>query len=355
MQTALTRAYLRWDRIVDEDPEGYVRRTLINAHIDWWRRRPWREEPTAAARAGGGRQSASTRARRCCGARDLSRRQRAVVVLRYYEGMSEADIAPALGCSAGTVKSAASRATVKLRELPARRGAVMDLTTDLRDAMRSPDLALEPSASLEEGVRRSARGLRFRRRAGGAVLALAALSTGGLVLPGLLPDDARRSRGRAGGDRAYRTPPRRSPARAGQRRRGGRLLPGRGRLHQRRARHPSARVDGPQRAGVAPRFPTVFDGDRPTVDDRRFLAGTVWVPGRSRRPCRSTSREGEPIRVTAVERTRLRRTPSSVELPPARCPLALGRRRPAGTTIATRDLTSGDAVTRPVGAEPAPI
>ena len=34
--------------LVDEDPEGYVRRTMVNAHIDWWRRRPWREEPTAA-------------------------------------------------------------------------------------------------------------------------------------------------------------------------------------------------------------------------------------------------------------------------------------------------------------------
>ena len=46
LQTALTRAYLRWDRIVDEDPEGYVRRTMVNAHIDWWRRKPWREEST---------------------------------------------------------------------------------------------------------------------------------------------------------------------------------------------------------------------------------------------------------------------------------------------------------------------
>jgi len=46
LQTALTRAYLRWDRIETDDPEGYVRRTLTNAHIDWWRRKPWREEPT---------------------------------------------------------------------------------------------------------------------------------------------------------------------------------------------------------------------------------------------------------------------------------------------------------------------
>ncbi|MDT7544807.1 MAG: hypothetical protein QOE99_917, partial [Actinomycetota bacterium] len=48
----------------------------------------------------------------------LSRRQRAVIVLRYYEDLSETEIAAALGCSAGTVKSAASRAMAKLREHP---------------------------------------------------------------------------------------------------------------------------------------------------------------------------------------------------------------------------------------------
>jgi RNA polymerase sigma-70 factor (sigma-E family) len=121
LQTALTRAYLRWDRIVSEDPEGYVRRTLANAHIDWWRRKPWREEPAAELPdvAAPDQQAAYDVRNAVLGAlAGLSRRQRAVVVLRYYEDLSEAEIAAVLGCSPGTVKSAASRAMNKLREHP---------------------------------------------------------------------------------------------------------------------------------------------------------------------------------------------------------------------------------------------
>ncbi|MDT7572653.1 MAG: hypothetical protein QOE05_2827 [Actinomycetota bacterium] len=121
LQTALTRAYLRWDRIESEDPEGYVRRTLANAHIDWWRRKPWREEPTAELpETAGPDQAAAYDVRNAVlsALAGLSRRQRAVVVLRYYEDLSEAEIAAILGCSPGTVKSAASRAMSKLREHP---------------------------------------------------------------------------------------------------------------------------------------------------------------------------------------------------------------------------------------------
>lgn len=119
LQTALTRAYLRWDRI--DEPEGYVRRTMVNAHTDWWRKKPWREQSTdlvpdvAAPDVSG---SYEERDAVLAALATLSGRQRAVVVLRYYEGLSEAEIACALGCSAGTVKSAASRAMAKLREHP---------------------------------------------------------------------------------------------------------------------------------------------------------------------------------------------------------------------------------------------
>lgn len=120
LQTALTRAYLRWDRI--DEPEGYVRRTMVNAHTDWWRKKPWREQTTDEVPETAGPDETSS-----YDARDavlsalatLSGRQRAVVVLRYYEGLSEAEIAALLGCSTGTVKSAASRAMAKLREHPA--------------------------------------------------------------------------------------------------------------------------------------------------------------------------------------------------------------------------------------------
>jgi RNA polymerase sigma-70 factor (sigma-E family) len=119
LQTALTRAYLRWDRI--DEPEGYVRRTMVNAHTDWWRTKPWREQATSDLP-----ESPVPDLSRAYDERDavlaalatLTGRQRAVVVLRYYEGLSEAEIAAALGCSAGTVKSAASRAMAKLREHP---------------------------------------------------------------------------------------------------------------------------------------------------------------------------------------------------------------------------------------------
>ncbi|MCW2724507.1 MAG: polymerase, sigma-24 subunit, subfamily [Frankiales bacterium] len=87
LQTALTRAYLRWDRIVSDDPEGYVRRTLANAHIDWWRRKPWREEPTGElpeVAADDGATAYAVRQSVLQALAVLPRRQRAVVVLRYY-------------------------------------------------------------------------------------------------------------------------------------------------------------------------------------------------------------------------------------------------------------------------------
>ena len=118
LQTALTRAYLRWDRI--DEPEGYVRRTMVNAHTDWWRRRPWREQPVdevPETPVADGTASYDTRDAVLSALATLSPRQRAVVVLRYYEGLSEAEIAAQLGCSPGTVKSACSRAPERLRAL----------------------------------------------------------------------------------------------------------------------------------------------------------------------------------------------------------------------------------------------
>ena len=119
VQTALARAYPRWSRIVGDDPEAYVRRILVNTWSSWWRRR-WRGEvPTEAmpeqvevdAFALSDRKDAL---RTALGR--LPRRQRAIVVLRYHEDMSEAQVAHLLGISVGTVKSQASRAIAKLRD-----------------------------------------------------------------------------------------------------------------------------------------------------------------------------------------------------------------------------------------------
>jgi RNA polymerase sigma-70 factor (sigma-E family) len=126
LQGALERAYRRWGRICRAgDPERYVRRILANASTDRWRRmrrRPERElPPDAAANPAPGLVEGDHAAdvverdyllRALAG---LPPRQRAVLVLRYFCDLPEAEIADALGCSAGTVKSQASRALARLR------------------------------------------------------------------------------------------------------------------------------------------------------------------------------------------------------------------------------------------------
>lgn len=121
VQHALERAWLRWPRIRDGNPEAYVRRTMLNAYLDWWRRRRWRELPAEAGE--GERQPrladhAVDVARRDAVQRALStltHRERAVVVLRFWCDLSEAQIAAELGIAPGTVKSALARATQRLR------------------------------------------------------------------------------------------------------------------------------------------------------------------------------------------------------------------------------------------------
>ncbi|MFU8870780.1 SigE family RNA polymerase sigma factor [Micromonospora sp. SL4-19] len=118
LQTALARAWEAWRRI-DGDPEPYVRRIIVNAYASSWRRR-WRGElPTAdlpeVAVEADPHIGLDDRDRLWRALGRLPRRQRAVLVLRYFEDLSEAEIADVLGCSIGTVKSQASRAVAKLR------------------------------------------------------------------------------------------------------------------------------------------------------------------------------------------------------------------------------------------------
>ena len=120
VQTALAKAWFSWRRIQGE-PEPYVRRILVNTYASWWRRRWNGEQPTetlperAAPDAVGGADPTDLWA-----AMDrLPRRMRAVVVLRYFEDLTEAQTADLLGCSVGTVKSQASKALAKLRIDPA--------------------------------------------------------------------------------------------------------------------------------------------------------------------------------------------------------------------------------------------
>jgi RNA polymerase sigma-70 factor (sigma-E family) len=120
VQTALVKLARHWRRVSGTGaPDAYVRRVIYNAHVSAWRRRRGAEVSTAAPpdRAGPRDEAADT-VRRLMLRQALARltpRQRAVIVLRFYEDMSERDAAEALGCSVGTVKSQTHHALERLR------------------------------------------------------------------------------------------------------------------------------------------------------------------------------------------------------------------------------------------------
>ncbi|MEV4973422.1 SigE family RNA polymerase sigma factor [Streptomyces scopuliridis] len=125
LQTALTKTYVAWDRIEDHRAlDGYVRRALLNTRTSQWRKRKVDEfaceelpEPAGQPEPDPAEQQVLHDAMWRAVMR-LPDRQRAMVVLRYYEDLSEAQTAEVLGVSVGTVKSAVSRALGKLREDP---------------------------------------------------------------------------------------------------------------------------------------------------------------------------------------------------------------------------------------------
>jgi RNA polymerase sigma-70 factor (sigma-E family) len=131
LQAALERL-LRHRGAIDGDPEGYLRRTMYNLAADGWRRQRVRITGLRRLRASGLNQASDDH--EMVDLRDalvrlmlrLPARQRTVIVLRYWEGHSEAEVADLLGCSVGNVKSAASRGMARLRELTAARALVVE-------------------------------------------------------------------------------------------------------------------------------------------------------------------------------------------------------------------------------------
>lgn len=126
LQTTLEKAYVNWPRISKMDfPEAYVRRMVANTLVSsrrraWIAEQPWNALPeTAGASAEVMVLDRSLLWPLVCALPD---RQRAVIVLRYYEDLSEAQIADALGCAAGTVKSQSSAAIGALRRALAAAG-----------------------------------------------------------------------------------------------------------------------------------------------------------------------------------------------------------------------------------------
>ncbi|WP_128435464.1 SigE family RNA polymerase sigma factor [Streptomyces cyaneus] len=127
LQTALTKTYVAWERIEDHRAlDGYVRRALLNTRTSQWRKRKvdefaCDELPEPEPMPGHDDDPAERQALHdamWCAIMRLPARQRAMVVLRYYEDLSEVQTAEVLGVSVGTVKSAVSRALGKLREDP---------------------------------------------------------------------------------------------------------------------------------------------------------------------------------------------------------------------------------------------
>jgi RNA polymerase sigma-70 factor (sigma-E family) len=122
-QTALAKAFASWQRVRRAgDPDAYVRRIMVNANNSRFRKRrvPERlmdappDAPSQPGTADATRQH-DDRSALIAALMDLPQGQRAVVVLRYWMDMTETEVAATLGCSAGNVKSQASRALAKLR------------------------------------------------------------------------------------------------------------------------------------------------------------------------------------------------------------------------------------------------
>jgi RNA polymerase sigma-70 factor (sigma-E family) len=129
VQETLLRVARRWPKVrAMEYPGAYARQVLVNAALDGAERRARRAGELTASDGGGAADRADVRAQRDLHGVDsqqellgalgaLTARQRAVILLRYWEDLPEADVAEILGCSVGTVKSTASRGLARLRAI----------------------------------------------------------------------------------------------------------------------------------------------------------------------------------------------------------------------------------------------
>jgi RNA polymerase sigma-70 factor (sigma-E family) len=134
VQAALVKTWQRWDHVLRrDDPEVYVRRVMINT-LATWRRRRWKGElPTEVLPerpvADSGFEGIERREALLAALASLPRRQRAVVVLRYFDDLTERQAAQVLGCAVGTVKSSTAKALAQLRTDPSLRALLAEENT----------------------------------------------------------------------------------------------------------------------------------------------------------------------------------------------------------------------------------
>lgn len=156
VQEVLAKAYHRWDRIEAGNPDAYLRKAVVWAHSSWWRRLSHRERPLETTPDAAGDDDFAQRH----AVRDelwallgtLPRRQRTVLVLRFFEDLDDVRIAELMDCSPATVRVHAHRGLAALRD---------------RFSAPAPVPAAErnfPGVRVDE-VRRRAAGVRLRRRA----------------------------------------------------------------------------------------------------------------------------------------------------------------------------------------------
>jgi RNA polymerase sigma-70 factor (sigma-E family) len=128
LQTALAKAYTAWSRISrPEAAEAYVRKVMVTTAISWWRRRAWRNErprdDVPEVDAASAADAITERDPIWAAIRSLPPGQRAMVVLRYYEDLTEIQTAELLGCSVANVKSQTHLALKALRSRLVSNGA----------------------------------------------------------------------------------------------------------------------------------------------------------------------------------------------------------------------------------------
>jgi RNA polymerase sigma-70 factor (sigma-E family) len=121
LQTALAKTAARWKGLQNADPEGYIRQVMYREQVTWWRRLGRRREVSVQEPPDVGYPDPSPHSDLRLLMREALLRlppaQRLVIVLRYYEDHTETQVAEALGCSVGTVRSRTHRAVSRLRVL----------------------------------------------------------------------------------------------------------------------------------------------------------------------------------------------------------------------------------------------